>query len=414
MKLFKSLLVAPATLGLLAPMAATANEVTVNDFNPAIEETLLAGGEGLVEEVTTSDVGFSSTTTMSGRADFQIGAANGDPTVISNESVTATYAYDLDLNTSFTGNDNLYVGIETGNGSASTYFFTDNSGDGSDKLSITSMFYTFPLGEFTVAVGPKLDSDDLMPTSTSLYSDEFYFGGSPYSLPTNFYSKSVTGSGVAISRVFDNGLNASASIIGSNANTSGLLTADGADAYTISLGYDTDNFGGGIIYQNSDNTCNLAAGFGVDVCTVYGLTGVDDGYNSLTFGAYYTGLDNTSISVTSSTNSISFSGYSVDNVTDFQIAVDRELGEGTLSASWKTFPFYKIPSATTPSIKSDSLGSVAEIYYTYNVNDSLSIKPGVAFTLPAHSLADAIASGNAAQFYLGDRTVVGVEATFKF
>jgi len=37
MKLFKSLLVAPATLGLLAPISATANEVTINDFNPAEE-----------------------------------------------------------------------------------------------------------------------------------------------------------------------------------------------------------------------------------------------------------------------------------------------------------------------------------------------------------------------------------------
>ena len=35
MKLFKSLLVAPATLGLLAPMSATANEVTISDFAPA-------------------------------------------------------------------------------------------------------------------------------------------------------------------------------------------------------------------------------------------------------------------------------------------------------------------------------------------------------------------------------------------
>ena len=37
MKLFKSLLVAPATLGLLAPMTASANEVTINDFNAAEE-----------------------------------------------------------------------------------------------------------------------------------------------------------------------------------------------------------------------------------------------------------------------------------------------------------------------------------------------------------------------------------------
>ena len=37
MKLFKSLLVAPATLGLLAPITASANEVTINDFNAAEE-----------------------------------------------------------------------------------------------------------------------------------------------------------------------------------------------------------------------------------------------------------------------------------------------------------------------------------------------------------------------------------------
>ncbi len=41
MKLFKSLLVAPAALGLLAPMSATANEVTINDFNPALKKLYL-------------------------------------------------------------------------------------------------------------------------------------------------------------------------------------------------------------------------------------------------------------------------------------------------------------------------------------------------------------------------------------
>ena len=33
MKLFKSLLVAPATLGLLAPMSATANEINLADVS---------------------------------------------------------------------------------------------------------------------------------------------------------------------------------------------------------------------------------------------------------------------------------------------------------------------------------------------------------------------------------------------
>ena len=44
MKLFKSLLVAPATLGLLAPLSAVANEITVNDFNPVEETSVLPLG----------------------------------------------------------------------------------------------------------------------------------------------------------------------------------------------------------------------------------------------------------------------------------------------------------------------------------------------------------------------------------
>ena len=61
MKLFKSLLVAPAALGLLAPISASASEVNLNDIsnysdvesidfansfdNDEKEETLIAGGE---------------------------------------------------------------------------------------------------------------------------------------------------------------------------------------------------------------------------------------------------------------------------------------------------------------------------------------------------------------------------------
>ena len=37
MKFFQKLIFAPATLGLIAPMAASANEVTINDFNAAEE-----------------------------------------------------------------------------------------------------------------------------------------------------------------------------------------------------------------------------------------------------------------------------------------------------------------------------------------------------------------------------------------
>ena len=67
MKLFKSLLIAPATLGLLAPMSANATEINLNEISnysdiETVEfensfnidesnvDSLLAGGEGLVDD----------------------------------------------------------------------------------------------------------------------------------------------------------------------------------------------------------------------------------------------------------------------------------------------------------------------------------------------------------------------------
>ena len=71
MKLFKSLLVAPATLGLLAPFSAFAGEANLNDIskysnpehldlaNAFVNDepkynSLLAGGEGLVDTESTT------------------------------------------------------------------------------------------------------------------------------------------------------------------------------------------------------------------------------------------------------------------------------------------------------------------------------------------------------------------------
>ena len=82
MKLFKSLLVAPATLGLLAPFAATANEVTINDFNAA-EEIAVTNSrvDGLESRLNNFEAGsFSETTTASFGANFYVGAVDGGTT----------------------------------------------------------------------------------------------------------------------------------------------------------------------------------------------------------------------------------------------------------------------------------------------------------------------------------------------
>ena len=116
MKLFKSLLVAPATLGLLAPVAATANEVTINDFAPA-EQLAITNSrvDGLEARLNNFEAGgFSETTTASFSVDATIGAIDGDTTT---EATVFEYQYNIGLSTSFTGEDSLDIAIDSGSDS---------------------------------------------------------------------------------------------------------------------------------------------------------------------------------------------------------------------------------------------------------------------------------------------------------
>ena len=114
MKLFKSLLVAPATLGLLAPMTASANEVTINDFNAA-EEIAVTNSrvDGLEARFNNLEAGsFSETTTASFGVDFLIGAVDGSSVT---EKTEFAYQMGIGLETSFTGEDSLSATIDIGN-----------------------------------------------------------------------------------------------------------------------------------------------------------------------------------------------------------------------------------------------------------------------------------------------------------
>ena len=115
MKLFKTLLVAPAALGLLAPISSSASEVNLNEisnysdiesiefsnsFNndDSNDKTLLAGGEGLVDDHS-HDGSFSETTTASFSADMYLGSLDDDDSTI-DDSAMAGYSFQIDLNTS--------------------------------------------------------------------------------------------------------------------------------------------------------------------------------------------------------------------------------------------------------------------------------------------------------------------------
>jgi len=231
MKLFQRLLVAPAALGLMAPVAVNADTTA-----------------------------FSSTTSLSGTAFFTIGSISDGGAGDDEEEMHMQYAYNLDVDSSFTGEDLLHVGIEAGNGSGplgemdSAILFED-SGDG---LRVASMYYAFPVaGNLEVTVGPKLLQDDVLAATTSAYSDAFRLGALPFSASGDlnlFADELEEGPGAAVSWSNDNGVVASASFISVEGEDPflGINSDDSDDVATFTLGYNGDGFGGGLIVATND------------------------------------------------------------------------------------------------------------------------------------------------------------------
>ena len=188
MKLFQRLLVAPAALGLISPIAANATEVHLNeisnysdvesielanafDSDQSNKSLLLAGGEGLAD-TDSYDGGFSGTTTASFSVDFAIGAVDGagvtsvprhSTVTDGEEELQATYGFQIDLNTSFTGEDSLDIAIDAGNPAGSLTEFDTNST--SEALTVDGISYTFPIGEVTAFVGDNTDGSLLFTTA---------------------------------------------------------------------------------------------------------------------------------------------------------------------------------------------------------------------------------------------------------
>jgi len=254
MKLFKSLLVAPAALGLLAPMSATANEINLTDvsgysssrrnvrsiseFNSVkklTETNSLA--EGLNSGFNNFEAGsFSETTTASFSADFAIGDQD---TRFGRGVVNALYGFQIDLNSSFTGEDSLDISIDAGNGGTGLSELDLNDGGTDDALYVDGVAYTFPLAGATVFVGDNMDG-------STLYSTACVYGGPSNNLDDcgNGNSALAGGAGTAAgaSYEFGDGFAVAVGYTGAGSSTSGLMTKEGTDAFGGQLSYYADSY----------------------------------------------------------------------------------------------------------------------------------------------------------------------------
>jgi hypothetical protein len=366
MKLFKSLLVAPATLGLLAPMAATANEVTISDFTPA-EQLAITNSrvDGLEARMNNIEAGsFSDTTSASFSADFAIGSVDGAPAA-EGEAVTAGYSFQIDLSTSFTGSDSFAVSLDAGNADDGSLDELDLN-DGGDQLTVDGISYTFPLGDkTTVFVGDSMDG-------STLYSTACVYGGVTNTLDDcgNGSSAMAGGAGTAAGASFaiSDSFSAALGYTG-DGTTEGLLTKQGLDTYGGQLTYTGDSFGASVTYANVESA---------DDTTYWGLNGY--------WTPASTGTAVPSISV----------GYELGDPTT---AVDTEqwfvglqwdeMGAGTLGAA----------IGTNGAISEGAADYyMYEAFYSYPINDAMTVTPLIYISEKA----------------AGDETGIMVKTSFSF
>ena len=342
MKLFKSLLVAPATLGLLAPLSATANEINladvsgyssseevknISEFNPAKEIAVTNSRvDGLEAKFNNFEAGsFSETTTASFGSTFYVGAVDAAP---EGEAVTFTYDFAMDLSTTFTGDDSFDVAIIGGNASATAVDFFMGGDDTSDALVLDGVSYTFPLGGATVIVGDGVGVDDMNT------------GACAYSAFTDLLSDCGTSnvggsadSAIAIGYDFGNGFTVAGGVGGGD-STAGYFTEQDASTIGLEAAYTTDLYGVSVAYTDDEDT------------TYWSLQAMmaPEGYPTISIGFETDDDENDAI----------FAGLTFDEVGPGSVSL------GVASTDLSADDYYQY-----------------ELSYSYPLNDAMTITPGV-------------------------------------
>ena len=363
MKFLQYLLASSALFGLLVQMSASASEINIDEINNYVQnKSSYKKGfssktfdnqefiktknviKGIKEPINEFEAGsFSETTTASFSADFLLGAVDG---VAAEDALNAVYGFQIDLSTSFTGEDSLDISIDAGNGGARLTQLDLNDFGTDDALGVDGISYTFPLGDkISVMVGNDVPG-------SSLYSTACVYGGPTKSLDDcgNAYSAMDASEATALSASFDigNGFAAAVGYEGEGDTASGLMTKEGTDTYGAQLSYAADQYAASVTYANYDTSTTDT--------TYWGLNGY--------WTPAETGTAVPSISV----------GYEVGNPNNTSVDTSHyfigaqwdEIGPGTFGVAMGT----KEHTADTAVEYLEY-----EAFYSYPINDGMTLTP---------------------------------------
>ena len=406
-------MVASTALGLLTPIAAQATEAVnlddmdsyrrssskvqkfdSNTFANEISEdvaTLNGRVDGLEARQNNFEAGsFSSTTTMDGKAVFAVGGVDGGDTIGGSEALSYAYVYKMNLNTSFTGDDNLYVRLSAGDWGSN---FTKKPGNyhieaknTSNELRLDKIWYTFPLGDnATVWVGPMIENYYMMAATPSIYKPgvlkAFKLGGNGA-----VFGASTDG-GAGLKYEFgDSGFAMSTNYVGKGSgSTKGILTdsdkskidtmiAFTKPQYHASITYSKQHAGWDaheyysteLIHGNAQGSTKLSSDTNADAYALRAYWRPEDsgtampeisvGYDSISF-------DNHPANVTEG------SGYFVGLGWQDMIQADDRIG----IALGQPVKGTQVSSGTLSEVEP----FLWEAYYSFKPNDSITITPAV-------------------------------------
>ena len=405
------MLVAGASLSLLAPVASQASDIVnleeMNSYarsqakssrldsktfiNEVSEDIAILKGrvDGLETQQNEFEAGtFSDTTTMDGKAIFFIGGIDGVSDIDDNEdgsladepseALQTGYSFTMNLNTSFSGDDNLYVRLKGGEAGEAwkvkpaTYHTATKDTD--DEFRVDKIWYSFPLGDNTTAfIGPRIENY-YMYVTPSIYKPgalkAFKLGGN-----SNFGASTDTGFGLKYEA--DNGFAIASNVVDKNGDSTGFFQDDGVSKWDTQVAYTQSRYHLSLTYSNAQNWTSQ-----IYNATALGENTASDS-SGYAFRAYWMPEETGSIVPEISV------GYDVKEFENGAAGDVSEADSYMVGLTWKDTiqPDDRIGFAVTQPLKANSLvGGGAtnevdpllwELYYSWKQNDSMTITPAI-------------------------------------
>lgn len=366
---------------------------------------------------------FSTTTKLKGKAIFSLAGTayqiegQKDALASRDDAASMNYTFQLDLNTSFTGDDLLYTRLKSGNYSTSAFggkttayvpqAYLEWANSNEDAVKVDKIWYQFPYAEqFTVFVGPRIENYYMLDSAPSVYKPilkAFKLGGN-YG---TYGASTGAGFGVAWKQEVDDPMQARFSAStgytaesgkGSDPSSGGMFTVESDSIWLSKVSYGNPQWQVSLAYalKGQEATSGFGTMDGDDAvydcdATAAGSSNCDSSADSYAFRAFWQPEESgiiPSLSV----------GYDITqyNIPSSAAAGTREQSQGWfVGMNWNDafvdgnklgFAFGALNHVTehkgtldSNTYDDDDSNLAMELYYDIKVSDNITVTPALFY-----------------------------------